>query len=179
MDVYASKGLPVLVAKHQYSVCYFYSLTQTDCFVRLVNHPCVTNPNAVCLNGGTCTINGAGYVCKCPTGWSGENCRTQDGSQKVFIVEDTGRMIALILVSCPVGYCLNNSTCRLNGYTIYCDCPQLYTGQRCETSILTVTSTTTTTVAPGKYALLLFTHSNSRSYYFSSSTRNLYSNYLQ
>lgn len=42
-------------------------------------HPCVTMPNSVCQNGGTCTINGANYLCNCPIGFTGQNCETQEG----------------------------------------------------------------------------------------------------
>ncbi len=40
-------------------------------------HPCVATPNTACLNGGTCTINGADYLCNCPTGFTGLHCETQ------------------------------------------------------------------------------------------------------
>jgi hypothetical protein len=46
--------------------------------VYLVTHPCVTTPN-LCLNGGTCTVNGANYLCKCTGGWGGTNCQIRDG----------------------------------------------------------------------------------------------------
>jgi hypothetical protein len=47
----------------------------------LATHPCVTMPEQVCWNGGTCTVNDAdyGYACKCAPGWNGRNCEIQEG----------------------------------------------------------------------------------------------------
>ena len=53
----------------------------------LVNHPCVTMPAQMCLNGGTCTISGIDYVCKCAPGWDGRNCEIQ-GSKYLVICGD-------------------------------------------------------------------------------------------
>ena len=47
----------------------------------LVTHPCVTMASTVCQNGATCTINGAGYVCKCAQGWTGVNCDQQESME--------------------------------------------------------------------------------------------------
>ena len=41
------------------------------------NHPCVTIASTLCKNGGTCTLNGADYLCKCAAGWTGRNCETK------------------------------------------------------------------------------------------------------
>lgn len=37
--------------------------------------PCHPNP---CMNGGTCTENGGGYDCACPTQYSGPNCESKE-----------------------------------------------------------------------------------------------------
>jgi len=55
--------------------------------------------------------------------------------------------------NCPPGYCLSGSICRMNGNIAYCDCPALYTGDRCETYLGIVTTiappiTTATTTTP-------------------------------
>jgi hypothetical protein len=54
--------------------------------VCLANHPCVTMPSSVCQNGGTCTVNGADYLCNCAAGWSGPNCQTP-GSMLFFVAQ--------------------------------------------------------------------------------------------
>jgi Notch-like protein len=57
---------------------FFYKDKQLKSFIlSLATHPCVTTPN-LCQNGGTCTMNGADYLCNCPIGWAGMNCETQD-----------------------------------------------------------------------------------------------------
>jgi hypothetical protein len=56
-----------------------HNINSAQLFFSLENHPCVTNPASVCLNGGVCTINGADYLCNCAAGWSGTNCQTQGG----------------------------------------------------------------------------------------------------
>ena len=37
-----------------------------------LNEPCASTP---CLNGGNCTSFTGGYLCSCPTGYSGNNCQ--------------------------------------------------------------------------------------------------------
>jgi len=52
----------------------------------LATHPCVTMPDSLCLNGGTCIVNDADYLCKCAPGWNGRNCQTQAGMYLFVIV---------------------------------------------------------------------------------------------
>jgi hypothetical protein len=42
----------------------------------LTTHPCVTMPDSLCLNGGTCTINDADYLCKCAPLYTGVRCES-------------------------------------------------------------------------------------------------------
>ena len=41
----------------------------TNCDVNV--NDCSTNP---CQNGGTCTDGVNGFVCQCPSGWTGDTC---------------------------------------------------------------------------------------------------------
>jgi len=129
-------------------------------------------PGTICQNGGTCTINGAGYLCNCPIGFTGMNCHTQEiittcnsnpcGTHGTCIqavlpsgpaifcnCENrwTGKYcdVSLVDENCPVGFCLSGGTCRMNGNIPYCQCPSAYTGQRCEEFVGTLPTTTTTT----------------------------------
>lgn len=49
------------------------------------NHPCVTMAEAVCRNGGVCTVNDDDYLCNCASGWSGRNCEVREGEYEVII----------------------------------------------------------------------------------------------
>ncbi len=42
----------------------------------LATHPCVTMPDSLCLNGGTCTVNDADYLCKCAPLYTGVRCES-------------------------------------------------------------------------------------------------------
>ena len=88
--------------------------------------PCVTNP---CLNGGTCAIDGSGYTCSCPTGFSGTNCETN--------IDD-----------CLGNLCENGATCvdGINSYT--CSCANGYAGTWCEIAAPTGNPTASPTGTP-------------------------------
>ncbi len=78
--VFVHLTISVINVKHPYSVRFFFSKVRylKLSFLLLATHPCVTMPEAVCVNGGTCIINGADFLCNCPTGWTGTNCETPD-----------------------------------------------------------------------------------------------------
>jgi hypothetical protein len=62
----------------------------------------------------------------------------------VFFVIDLCTKPSIFLVDCTAGYCLSGGVCRINGNVPYCQCPSLYTGERCELLI----DDSTTTIFP-------------------------------
>jgi hypothetical protein len=138
----------------------------------IATHPCVTSPNSLCLNGGTCAMNGAGFLCSCAIGFTGTNCQTQqtittcnpnpcgahgtciqavppNGPGILCNCENrwTGQYCDVNLdVACPTGFCLSGGTCRTNGNLPYCECPPTHTGTRCESTIGIIGTTTTTAI---------------------------------
>jgi Notch-like protein len=167
-------GVCQLTASNTYACVCKEDYTGSQCETSVVaTHPCVTMPG-ICQNSGTCTINGAGYLCRCAIGWSGTNCQTPDtitsctqnpcGAHGVCIqaiapngpvvfcnCEDrwTGKFCDINMdVNCPIGFCRNGGICRLNGNTPICDCPPTHTGQQCETAIIDPIITTTPMTTP-------------------------------
>ena len=66
------------------------------------------------LTLGTCVIvNGTGYQCSCPAGWTGVNCATQ-------------------VNPCAVLPCLNNGQCITLGTLFVCVCVGGYNGTFCQ-----------------------------------------------
>uniref|UniRef100_A0A8C4WJN1 Neurogenic locus notch homolog protein 1 n=1 Tax=Gopherus evgoodei TaxID=1825980 RepID=A0A8C4WJN1_9SAUR len=74
--------------------------------------PCASNP---CANGGHCVPFDAHYVCKCPVGFHGANCK-QDVNE--------------CNTSPPI--CKNGGSCTNEVGTYQCSCKPAYTGQNCE-----------------------------------------------
>ncbi|VDK46803.1 unnamed protein product [Anisakis simplex] len=71
--------------------------------------PCIENP---CKNKAKCRkLSGRSFVCECPVGYHGSLCEDQ-------------------IDACYGHPCLNNATCKVNGYD--CKCPHLYVGKYCE-----------------------------------------------
>ena len=62
-------------------------------FILVATHPCVIRPTVVCKNGGTCAVNGANFLCKCPVGWSGNNCEIQDGMSFLSVSFRRGKVV--------------------------------------------------------------------------------------
>ncbi|XP_058918449.1 protocadherin Fat 2 [Kogia breviceps] len=72
---------------------------------------CSQNP---CLNGGKCSqIRGAGYVCTCPSQFSGRHCEQRKEN-------------------CTSMPCLEGGTCISSPEGAPCICPHPYMGDRCE-----------------------------------------------
>ncbi|XP_055074736.2 neurocan core protein [Misgurnus anguillicaudatus] len=72
--------------------------------------PCQTNP---CLHGGSCLIEGEGYSCLCPQGYSGESCEID--------IDD-----------CQSNPCQNGGTCIDEINSFVCLCLPSYGGATCE-----------------------------------------------
>ncbi|CAF1538304.1 unnamed protein product, partial [Didymodactylos carnosus] len=72
---------------------------------------CIPNP---CLNGGQCVPNGvAGFVCRCPEGFTGNRCEDRD--------------------VCNPNPCRNGGVCVSNGNGSYqCQCKTGYQGVNCD-----------------------------------------------
>ncbi|CAF2817982.1 unnamed protein product [Rotaria sp. Silwood2] len=77
-----------------------------------------------CSNGGTCTTisGGAGWICSCPSGFTGDRCQN-------------------MITPCDRNPCLNSGKCYPVGNSFTCACPLGYSGQTCETSIRPATCT--------------------------------------
>ncbi|XP_057586594.1 protocadherin Fat 2 isoform X2 [Hippopotamus amphibius kiboko] len=72
---------------------------------------CSQNP---CLNGGKCSqTHGAGYVCTCPSQFSGRHCEQRKEN-------------------CTLTPCLEGGTCISSPEGAPCICPHPYMGDRCE-----------------------------------------------
>jgi len=148
--------------------------TGSQCQTSIIaTHPCTTMPGTVCQNGGTCTMNGAGYLCSCAIGWSGSNCETQNtvttctpnpcGAHGTCFqaVLPTGPIIhcnceaqwtgkfcdtnVAGTANCAADFCQSGGLCLMNGNTPYCVCPSTHTGPRCETLVSPLTTVTMTT----------------------------------
>lgn len=63
----------------------FNKTTLLNPWTFLATHVCVTRPDQVCQNGGTCNILGTDYVCNCAIGFSGRNCETQEGKDSSIL----------------------------------------------------------------------------------------------
>ncbi|XP_056614257.1 neurocan core protein isoform X2 [Triplophysa dalaica] len=72
--------------------------------------PCETNP---CLHGGSCLMEGEGYSCLCPQGYSGESCEID--------IDD-----------CQSNPCQNGGTCIDEINSFVCLCLPSYSGATCE-----------------------------------------------
>jgi len=90
--------------------------------------PCSSQP---CQNGGTCqALNSNNFQCICPPGYSGFDCSIRkfniDKKRLEYKTIDLGD-------PCAQNPCLNGGQCfptNIGGFT--CQCPNPYTGQRCE-----------------------------------------------
>nr|XP_060465550.1 sushi, von Willebrand factor type A, EGF and pentraxin domain-containing protein 1 [Panthera onca] len=116
-----------------------------------VFHECFLNP---CHNSGTCQQLGRGYVCLCPSGYTGLKCETDIDECSSLPCLNGGickDLVGQFVCECPSGYtgqlceeninecnsspCLNKGTCidGLDGY--HCTCVKGYTGLHCETEV--------------------------------------------
>ena len=105
-----------------------------------VNHPCVTMPTAMCQNGGTCSVNGANYACKCASGWSGPNCSTQDSRSSVFADRGMNTLFLVTVVNvCTPNLCGAYGTCLQavlpTGPVAFCSCSGRWTGKLCDVNM--------------------------------------------
>jgi hypothetical protein len=90
-----------------------------------------------------------------------------DGRYCFFCVIDLCMKAYIFLANCPVGYCITG-TCQMVGNVPQCDCPALYTGQRCETFLGSSTTTDITTTDPiGKIIFHARTHAEEECCFFS------------
>ncbi|CAF3873668.1 unnamed protein product [Rotaria sp. Silwood2] len=69
-----------------------------------------------CSNGGTCTTisGGAGWICSCPSGFTGDRCQN------------------MIISQCASQPCRNNSTCTDGPFTYNCQCSYPFSGRQCQ-----------------------------------------------
>ncbi len=79
--------------------------------------------------------------CNCENLWTGRYCDVNMNGRYCFsfVVDLSIKFYVIFLADCPAGYCVNG-VCRMVGNVPYCDCPPLYTGQRCDTLIGVVTT---------------------------------------
>lgn len=101
-------------------------------FVTLDNDYCYHKEP--CRNGATCHPNGSNnYTCICQEGFTGRDCEISKPSE--FLIQNLPIFSFLnfaVLSPCAHNPCQNFGTC-LDMYTHYqCQCPQMYTGPRCE-----------------------------------------------
>lgn len=99
------------------------------------NQPCLVNP---CLNGAFCvTVNGGGFRCVCPTGYTGSLC-DYPGSLLVSSRSDQiyrsfhfqGRPAT---TGCGLGNpCLNAGVCTSTALGYQCQCQNNFGGSNCQ-----------------------------------------------
>eukprot|EP00795_Rhopilema_esculentum_P008087 gene8087-14003_t len=84
---------------------------------------CRNNQTRKCIDDTFCVLGTYGYTCQCPGHLSGDpRCNT--------------------LTTCTPSPCLNNATCRQNGFlSLACNCPAGYAGQFCQFDINECAST--------------------------------------
>lgn len=90
------------------------------CRLRKINH-CLTQP---CLNGGACLSRRRGYSCRCPEGFSGEDCDLEAQELEETHLENVCAKFKDL--------CQNNGTCHSLGDGFRCACRPGFLGRRCQ-----------------------------------------------
>ena len=125
------------------------------CLTILDSDSCTDNP---CQNNATCYDIIGGHICKCQSGYYGNNCEAREEAAQVTCPDVTCPDVTCPHVSCPdvttavpetvtscptpdpepeVDYCtgspcLNGGTCHNSTDGYVCTCPQYFFGGRCE-----------------------------------------------
>ncbi|XP_038054990.1 uncharacterized protein LOC119727201 [Patiria miniata] len=117
---------------------------------------CETNiddcQEGLCMNGGTCHDEVAGYRCKCSPGFNGTNCEVDidecqsgpcvhalachdsiDSYRCECLKGYNGTNCEIDIDECASAPCQNGGTCQDRVWGFHCDCGPSYKGLQCET----------------------------------------------
>ncbi len=105
--------------------------TGTNC--ETPSNTCIPNN---CKNGASCTALSNDYVCTCPCPfYTGKNCDVIDSFLIIILLKFNSIFFYKFytdICSIEGSQCLNGGTCISNRCSFSCQCPQNYTGYKCE-----------------------------------------------